>query len=152
MATRDLRILIADYQHAQRVRLERILNRLGYFRVAPVQSFEELLTLTHYTCEPFDLFDVLLINMELARAAGIDIERFCRGNPQVCHALVYGVAVGPESLSLPDVGEPQQIRLVDTVDEYSVRSFMTHIDPNEESALASFVFSRPERVCSKKRG
>jgi hypothetical protein len=152
MATQGLRILIADDQHAQRVRLEKILNRQGYFRVAPVQSFKELLTLTHYTCEPFELFDVLLINMDLAKAAGIDMELFCRGNPQVRNALVYGVAHGHMSRTLPAVGGPRQIRLIDTADEYTVRRFMAHIDPSDESALASFVSSYPPRVCAAKRG
>ena len=55
MPNKSLRILIADAQHFNRLRIERLLNQLGYFRVAPVQSLEELLPLVEYGCEPLDL-------------------------------------------------------------------------------------------------
>ncbi|WP_223547566.1 hypothetical protein [Pseudomonas sp. A-B-19] len=36
MPNKSLRILIADAQHFNRLRIERLFNQLGYFRVAPV--------------------------------------------------------------------------------------------------------------------
>ena len=54
MINKSLRILIADPQHFHRMKIERLFNRLDYFRVAPVQSLLELLTLVDYGCEPFD--------------------------------------------------------------------------------------------------
>lgn len=63
MINKALRILIADPQHFHRMKVERLFNGLNYYRVAPVQSIAELLTLVDYGCEPFD---VVVINAELA--------------------------------------------------------------------------------------
>ncbi|WP_409318930.1 hypothetical protein [Pseudomonas sp. KCJK9016] len=152
MATPTLRILIADEQHSQCNRLEKILNRLGYFRMTPVLSFTDLQTLTHYTCEPFELFDVLLINMNLFRAAGVNVERFCRSNPQVTNTLVYGIAPGQKTGVLSASGEPGQIHLVQTADEQTVRRFMAQIDPGELSALSWFASCGASRAQAKRRG
>jgi len=80
-----LRILIADEQHFHRMKVERLFNQLGYYRVAPVQNLEELLTLVDYGCEPFD---VVVINASLA-VGSLDLRGFFLDNPQVCHALIF---------------------------------------------------------------
>jgi hypothetical protein len=87
MINKALRILIADTQHFYRMKIERLFNELDYYRVAPVQSLAELLTLVDYGCEPFD---VVVINAELAGGA-LDLPEFLLDNPQVRHALVYKV-------------------------------------------------------------
>lgn len=150
MATRNLRILIADDQCSQRIRLEKILNRLGYYCVAPVQSFSELLTLTHYACEPSELLDVLLINMALARAAGIDIAHFCYRKPHVRNALVYGVADREMEVLLPIIETSPSTHWVEGADEQTVRLFMERIDPGSDSALASLVPSTLSSFSAKK--
>jgi len=85
MTSKALRILIADEQHFHRMKVERLFNQLGYFRVAPVQSLEELLSLVEYGCEPFDL---VVINASLA-AGSLDLRGFFLDNPQVRHSLVF---------------------------------------------------------------
>jgi DNA-binding NarL/FixJ family response regulator len=85
MPNKALRILIADDQHFHRMKVERLFNQLDYYRVAPVQNLEELLTLVEYGCEPFDL---VLINAALACGA-LDLLGFFGNNPQVHHALIY---------------------------------------------------------------
>lgn len=55
MTNKALRILIADEQHFHRLKTERLFNQLGYYRVAPVHSLVQMLTLVEYGCEPFDL-------------------------------------------------------------------------------------------------
>jgi CheY-like chemotaxis protein len=85
LSNKTLRILIADEQHFQRMRIERLFNRLDYHRVAPVQSLAELLTLVDYSGTPFDL---VVINASLAGSA-IDVLDFCRDHPQVRFALIY---------------------------------------------------------------
>lgn len=86
MTDKTLRILIADPQHFHRMKIERLFNGLDYYRIAPVQSLAELLTLIDYGCQPFD---VLVINAELA--IGIeDLRGFLFDHPQVRRALVYG--------------------------------------------------------------
>jgi hypothetical protein len=85
MPNKALRILIADQQHFHRMKIERLFNQLDYYRVAPVQSLGELLTLVEYGCEPFDL---VVINASLA-ATALDLPVFFLDNPQVRHALIY---------------------------------------------------------------
>jgi CheY-like chemotaxis protein len=85
LPNKSLRILIADAQHFNRLRIERLFNQLGYFRVAPVQSLEELLPLVEYGCEPLDL---VLINGAMA-SEGLDLLNFFTDNPQVNHAFIF---------------------------------------------------------------
>lgn len=85
MPSKSLRILIADEQHFNRMKIERLFNQLDYFRVAPVQSFEELLNLVEYGCAPFDL---LVINAGLAHGKQ-DLLDFCLDNEQLAHALIF---------------------------------------------------------------
>ena len=85
MPNKSLRILIADEQHFNRMKIERLFNQLDYFRVAPVQSLEELLNLVEYGCEPFDL---LVINAGLAHGK-LDLLDFCLDNRQLAHALIF---------------------------------------------------------------
>ena len=91
MSNKALRILIADPQHFHRMKIERLFNALGYYRVAPVQNLGELLTLVDYGCEPFD---VLVINAELA-AGVLDLQGFLLDNQQVRHALIYNDTSAP---------------------------------------------------------
>lgn len=86
MSNKALRILIADEQHFQRMRIERLFNHLDYYRVAPVQDLAELLKLVEYASVPFDL---VVINASLAGEA-LDLPGFFLDNPQVRHALIYG--------------------------------------------------------------
>ncbi len=85
MSNKALRILIADAQHFQRMRIERLFNQLSYYRVAPVHSLEELLILVEYGCEPFDL---VVINASMAGDA-MNLLDFFRDNAQVRHAFIY---------------------------------------------------------------
>jgi hypothetical protein len=85
LTNKALRILIADEQHFHRMKVERLFNHLGYYRVAPVQKIEELLTLVEYGCEPLDL---VVINASLA-AGSLDLRGFFLDNCQVRHTLVF---------------------------------------------------------------
>ena len=119
MPNKALRILIADEQHFQRMRIERLFNRLDYYRVAPVQSLAELLTLTEYGGVPFDL---VVINAALADGA-LDLRDFFLDHPQVHHALIYDgpptPACGPQKVQVSDAALPDLAciqRLMATVD------------------------------------
>ncbi|KAA0959594.1 response regulator [Pseudomonas sp. ANT_H12B] len=85
MSNKALRILIADEQHFHRMKVERLFNQIGYYRIAPVHSLEELLTLVDYGCEPFDL---VVINASLG-AGALDLLDFFLDNRQVHRALIY---------------------------------------------------------------
>ncbi|RON07339.1 chemotaxis protein CheY [Pseudomonas brassicacearum] len=86
MPNKSLRILIADEQHFHRMKIERNLNQLGYFRIAPVHSLAELLSVVEYGCEPFDL---VIINATLFTGTGLDPVAFCQDNQQIRHTLIY---------------------------------------------------------------
>ena len=125
MANKTLRILIADAHQCQRLQLERLLNGLGYYRIAPVESFEELQRLVHCALQPFHL---LLGNIELANHAGVDLERFCRVSTQIQHALLYHSS----QLKVPSVPQTERqavsLSLPQVPDNEALESFMAIID------------------------
>lgn len=122
------RVLIADLQLCNQIKLKRLINRFGYPRVASVSSLRELMTMTHYSCEPFENFDVLLLNDELTFAAGIDAEKFCVGNFQIRHALIYGSRRHRELPLRCCTSAPHQIWRVQSLTSNSLYDFMSHID------------------------
>lgn len=81
-----LRILIAEKQHSQRLLIEKSLNLLGEFGVAPVASFQELDELTQTGL----IVDLVIVNSTLTQEQGIDAALFCLRNPCVRNALIYG--------------------------------------------------------------
>ncbi|MDY7536291.1 hypothetical protein RGV33_32215 [Pseudomonas sp. Bout1] len=87
VAIPPLRILIADKQHYQCRLIEKCLNLLGQFRIAPVCSFQEL---DQVTQSPGLVFDLVVLNADLTREAGIDAGLFCQQNVNVRNALIYG--------------------------------------------------------------
>lgn len=125
MANKTLRILIADTHPCQRLQLERLLNGLGYYRIAPVDSFEELQRLVQCALQPFHL---LLGNIELASHAGVDLERFCRVSTQIQHALLYHSS----QLKVPAVPQAERqavsLSLPQVPDNEALESFMAIID------------------------
>lgn len=125
MANKTLRILIADEHPCQRLQLEKLLNGLGYYRIAPVDSFEELQRLVQCALQPFHL---LLGNIELASHVGVDLARFCRVSTQIQHALLYHSS----QLKVPAVPQTERqsvsLSLPQVPDNEALESFMAIID------------------------
>ncbi|MGN8260400.1 histidine kinase [Pseudomonas sp. SMSB3] len=125
MTNKTLRILIADEHLHQRLQLEKLLNGLGYYRIAPVESFDELQRLVHSALQPFNL---LLGNIELASHVGVDLERFCRVSAQIQHALLYHT----QHLKVPAVPATERqavsVSLPQAPDNDALQSFMAIID------------------------
>ncbi|QCI13692.1 histidine kinase [Pseudomonas putida] len=125
MTNKSLRILIAEEHPGQRLQLEKMLNRLGYYRIAPVESFEELQRLVQCALQPFNL---LLGSIELGTHAGVDMARFCRVNAQIQHALLYH----PQHVTVPAVAPGQRqsvsVSLPQAPDNDALESFMAIID------------------------
>lgn len=125
MTNKTLRILIADEHPQQRLQLEKLLNGLGYYRIAPVESFEELQRLVQCALLPFNL---LLGNIELASHAGVDLARFCRVSAQIQHALLYH----SQHLKVPVVPQTERqavsVSLPQVPDNEALQSFMAIID------------------------
>ncbi|VVN69602.1 hypothetical protein PS718_00328 [Pseudomonas fluorescens] len=124
MINKALRILIADPQHFHRMKVERLFNSLGYYRVAPVQNLAELLTLVDYGCEPFD---VVVINAELAMGS-LDLLGFFLDNPQVRHALIYNEPSAPLQVKSGFAQENVQISHAASPGEQAIRHLMALVD------------------------
>ncbi|MDD5442534.1 MAG: response regulator [Pseudomonas fluorescens] len=86
MINKALRIMIADPEHAQRLRLERDLNRQGYYAIAPVPSLSDLLNLVEYGDRGFDL---VLMNASLAGTEGFNLHDFCGDHSSVGQVFIY---------------------------------------------------------------
>jgi len=86
MNNKALRIMIADPQHFQRLRLERDFNQQGYYAIAPVSNLEEMLTLLEYGANTFDL---VLINARLATSARFNLLDFCLDHSSIQQAFIY---------------------------------------------------------------
>jgi len=125
MPNKSLRILIADEHPMQLLQLEKMLNGMGYFRIAPVESFEDLQRLVLSALQPFNL---LVGNIDLASHAGVDLERFCRVNQQIQHALLYQ----SQHLKVPAIPNAQReavkVSLPKVPDNETMQSFMSIID------------------------
>lgn len=125
MSNKALRILIADELHFHCMKVERLFNQLDYYRVAPVHSLEELLTLVEYGSEPFDL---VVVNASLAGGA-LNLLDFFRDNQQVHHALIYD---GQQAQLPPIPACAQQMVQVSHAtlpDLASIQRLMAIIDP-----------------------
>ncbi|WP_051414867.1 response regulator [Pseudomonas sp. QTF5] len=135
MSNKSLRILIADEQHFNRLRIERWFNQLGYYRVAPVQSLEELLTLVEYGREPFDL---LVIDAALA-GGDLDLVGYCLDNRQLERVLIYD---GQQAWLPPlPAGGQQKIQISHVLlpDLASIQRLMAFVDPQDRSSELSFL-------------
>ena len=125
MPDKSLRILLADAHPMQLLQLEKMLNGMGYFRIAPVQSFDDLQHLVQNALQPFNL---LIGNIDLASHAGVDLERFCRVNVQIQHALLYE----SQHLKMPAVPPGQRqavsISLPKVPDDETLHAFMALVD------------------------
>ncbi|EJM61509.1 hypothetical protein PMI29_03849 [Pseudomonas sp. GM49] len=121
MPNKSLRILIADAQHFNRLRIERLFNQLGYFRVAPVHSLDELLALVEYGCEPLDL---VLVNAAMAGGV-LDLFGFLADNPQVHHAFIFNEQQAP----IPPVAGNVQVSQAALPDLASITQLMSAVDP-----------------------
>jgi hypothetical protein len=133
MINKALRILIADSQHFHRMKIERLFNSLDYYRVAPVQSLTELLTLVDYGCEPFD---VVVVNAELAPGS-LDLPGFFLNNLLVRQALIYNDDTAPLQPASGFAQENVQISQLALPSKQSISQLMALVDvPDRPRELA----------------
>ncbi|MCB2254584.1 response regulator [Pseudomonas chlororaphis] len=127
MPTKSLRILIFDSRHSQRLEVEKLLNEHGYYRIAPVEYFSDLLRLLEYTLVAFDLLVIHGDSVDGARP-GFDLVGFCRNSPGVRHVLIYD----DQSVDVTEIDwkSSQIIRKVSNPpSRIAVSSLMELIDP-----------------------
>lgn len=124
MSTRSLRILIADNRHFQRLSIEKMLNSHGYYRIAPIESIDELRAMVKYKSARFD---ILFMNVAIM-AGRLNIEEYFRLFLNIRHVLVYNDASG-----LKDSGSLRSsfnvIQWLPTApDEIALGAFLQSID------------------------
>ena len=120
MTYKRWRILIAEEQPALQFKVGQCLKELGYRALVPVRSFRELLGMTHYSCEPFEHFDLLLINGELLAATGIDPVRFFVSNSQIRHGVIYDARRGQPRAESIYANQRRQLSLIHTPDRQTL--------------------------------
>lgn len=125
MSNKALRILIADEQHFNRMRIERLFNQLDYHRIAPAQSLAELLTLLEYGGVPFD---AVVVNASMA-GGKLNLLDFFIDNQQVRHTFIYA----DQQTNSPPIRAcvPPYIQLSHSAmpDLASIRQLMAVLDP-----------------------
>ena len=86
MTNKELRIVIADTHLPKLIQLEKSLNILGYFKILPVQYFDDLRALNHDLVEPFD---VIIANKLLVFSTEAHLKLFWQSLRKINHALLY---------------------------------------------------------------
>lgn len=138
MPTPSLRILIVDDQPAQCLSIERMLNQQGYYRIAPLTSFDQLMALVDCVTEPFDL---LVINSAMAACATFNQDYFFRYCPAFRHVLVYeDLPLGEQDWALKP-GSKLIKTLSRPPDDGAIKALMHMIDP-QSSKLTCCSISR----------
>ncbi len=126
MSNKKMRILIVEEKLSRIIHIEKLLNRLNYYRIAPVQTFEELLTLTACASEPFDL---LIMNKQFSVRARVDVEAFCRARTQILNTLVYESKNSQHLAALVYPSQSVYVCLSHIPDIGSMKDLMRIIDP-----------------------
>jgi CheY-like chemotaxis protein len=128
MTFKFLRILVAEEQNVLRLRIEKSLGELGYRAVASARSLRDLLALTHYSYDPFELFDLMVINGELLAAAGIDPVRFFQSNPQIRHGVIHDARRDQPQAEVIYATHRRQLSLIRTPDRQTLGALLEQLD------------------------
>jgi len=126
MSNKALRLLIADADLLQRIKIEKMLNQMGYHRIAPIGSFDELLALTR---SPGVAFDLLIINMALVHTREVNLLKYCHDNPLIRHTLAYDGQCAQSSRVSVSVSQTLHLSLSQSPDFNSLRRCMEMLDP-----------------------
>lgn len=86
MPNKQLRIIIVDRHLQKLTQTERSLNSLGYFRILPIQNFDDLRALDHDSIEPFD---VMIANKGLVYETESNSNLFKQSTKKVDYVLLY---------------------------------------------------------------
>jgi hypothetical protein len=77
--------MVAHDEYAQRVAIEKYLNSLGYYHIAPVGSFKDAVILSQPPCKAFDL---LIISPGLCAFAEQGLSFEDKGMPRVSNIFI----------------------------------------------------------------
>ncbi|MFJ2279734.1 hypothetical protein ACIOUG_01175 [Pseudomonas sp. NPDC087803] len=86
---RAIRAVVAEQNFEQRCSVENSLIALGCFRTATVSDFDELVSITHYSPDLFERFDLLIANARIFRDVKVQWAQFCLSSSRLKHVLIY---------------------------------------------------------------
>lgn len=86
MSNPRLRIVLVEADHSRRMSIEKVLSHLGYHRIVPVSSQQELIVLLE---NAVDVFDLLIINEQIMRTVGERGKNLLSEYPCLKHSLIY---------------------------------------------------------------
>lgn len=86
MVNKKLRIVIAESDGERGLKLERILNALGYYCIAPLRSIDEVLRILNNEGQ---FVDVLFINVDGLPGRGAELIKAVHSKHRVIHTLIY---------------------------------------------------------------
>ncbi|WP_338480678.1 chemotaxis protein CheY [Pseudomonas trivialis] len=132
MPNKALRLVIADAELLPRIKIEKMLNQLGYHRIAPLSSFDELQALTRAGGVAFDL---LIINTALVHSRQINLLKYCHDNPLIRHTLIYDGQCAQPSMISVSVSQTLHLALSQSPDFNSLRCCMEIVDPTHSLPL-----------------
>ncbi|WP_440974432.1 hypothetical protein [Pseudomonas koreensis] len=128
MSYKCRRIVIVEEQPALQSRIARVCHELGYRNLTPIGSFRELLALTHYAHDPFEQYDLMVINGELIAAAGIDPVRLFQGSPQIRHGVIHDARRGQLRAETIFATGRRQLLMLRTPDRQSLGAVLEQLD------------------------
>lgn len=105
----------------QRLNIEKVLNREGYYRILPLESFEEFLSVIRHTTVTFDF---LIANKLLIDSIATNEYNLLRYSPMIINTLIYDDCAlnRPEVIDAPT---PRIIRKLSTpLNDQSIRDFL----------------------------
>lgn len=127
MANKRLRIMILERNHLQRLSIEKMLNELGYYRIAVMRSASEVFSVLRHAIEAFDL---VIANRSLVMDESSDFSALCKDHPMVRHVVVYDCPV----VSFPSEQSCAggiHMSLPYPPDSHSIRRLMSVVDSQE---------------------
>ncbi|MFJ7313538.1 histidine kinase [Pseudomonas sp. NPDC098747] len=126
MPNKELRIIIADAHLSRRIQIEKSLNRLGYYRILPVECCTELASLS----DAFQItFDVLIANRDLIREADNNLTATCQILENIDHTLLYSSQQSPLIMTSPLSTKIHLTQITTVPDDELIADFMARIDP-----------------------
>ncbi|WP_171045850.1 hypothetical protein [Pseudomonas edaphica] len=130
MATPYLRILIVDDQPLQRLSIEKAFNSNGYYRIAPVESFDEFLLLA---AQAADQFDLVVINSGIKGCTLARVEELLSGF-SICNMLMYE-GQPPEVIDAQEFGGKKIfMKLPGRPDDRTIKDVMQLVDLKKTEA------------------
>ncbi|ROL81467.1 hypothetical protein BLX41_04775 [Pseudomonas protegens] len=126
MNNKTLRILIVEAQHLEQLFLEKVMNSLGYYRVAPMASVAEAMIAIRDAVVPFDL---LIINAEQECCDDFDLLSYCKSAEQLRHSIVYGCNVAQDLPQSFQRGGSVHMTANHRLDVQILKKLMMLVDP-----------------------